>query len=151
MLWPIFVLRGVNLTRYGHICLCIVKMNSFNNNPCVWQFYVFFILFYFVLGYCFSHKFATLTNKMLLVWKWLLWEWFFEHLYTLDNEHFLPVKFCHFPFVPTVLLSLPSHMHISSLPHRYSAAQLHFHWGSSSLLTGSEHMVNGIRFAGEVK
>ncbi|XP_056120890.1 carbonic anhydrase 12 isoform X3 [Rhinichthys klamathensis goyatoka] len=50
----------------------------------------------------------------------------------------------------SVLLSLPSHMHISSLPHRYSAAQLHFHWGSSSLLTGSEHTVNGNRFAGEM-
>ncbi|XP_067235108.1 uncharacterized protein ca12 isoform X2 [Chanodichthys erythropterus] len=41
-------------------------------------------------------------------------------------------------------------MHISSLPHRYSAAQLHFHWGSSSLFTGSEHTVNGKRFAGEM-
>ncbi|XP_067235107.1 carbonic anhydrase 12 isoform X1 [Chanodichthys erythropterus] len=50
----------------------------------------------------------------------------------------------------SVQLSLPSHMHISSLPHRYSAAQLHFHWGSSSLFTGSEHTVNGKRFAGEM-
>ncbi|KAG1938092.1 carbonic anhydrase [Pimephales promelas] len=50
----------------------------------------------------------------------------------------------------SVLLSLPSHMYISSLPHRYSAAQLHFHWGSSSLFTGSEHTVNGNRFAGEM-
>uniref|UniRef100_A0A673J1Z7 Carbonic anhydrase n=1 Tax=Sinocyclocheilus rhinocerous TaxID=307959 RepID=A0A673J1Z7_9TELE len=50
----------------------------------------------------------------------------------------------------SVQLSLPSHMYISSLPHRYSAAQLHFHWGSSNLLTGSEHTVNGKRFAGEM-
>ncbi|XP_056308360.1 carbonic anhydrase 12 isoform X2 [Danio aesculapii] len=50
----------------------------------------------------------------------------------------------------SVQLSLPSHMYISSLPHRYSAAQLHFHWGSSNLLTGSEHTVNGKQFAGEM-
>ncbi|XP_016145841.1 carbonic anhydrase 12 [Sinocyclocheilus grahami] len=50
----------------------------------------------------------------------------------------------------SVQLYLPSHMYISSLPHRYSAAQLHFHWGSSNLLTGSEHTVNGKRFAGEM-
>uniref|UniRef100_A0A673NIT1 Carbonic anhydrase n=1 Tax=Sinocyclocheilus rhinocerous TaxID=307959 RepID=A0A673NIT1_9TELE len=50
----------------------------------------------------------------------------------------------------SVQLSLPSHMYISSLPHRYSAAQLHFHWGSYNLLTGSEHTVNGKQFAGEM-
>ncbi|XP_051546208.1 carbonic anhydrase 12-like [Myxocyprinus asiaticus] len=50
----------------------------------------------------------------------------------------------------SVQLSLPSHMYISSLPHRYSASQLHFHWGSSNLLTGSEHTVNGKRFAAEM-
>ncbi|XP_051548127.1 uncharacterized protein LOC127437324 [Myxocyprinus asiaticus] len=50
----------------------------------------------------------------------------------------------------SVQLSLPSHMYISSLSHRYSAAQLHFHWGSSNLLTGSEHTVNGKRFAAEM-
>ncbi|XP_055048985.2 carbonic anhydrase 12 isoform X1 [Misgurnus anguillicaudatus] len=50
----------------------------------------------------------------------------------------------------SVKISLPSHMYISSLPNRYSAAQLHFHWGSSSLLTGSEHTVNGKQFAAEM-
>ncbi|XP_056595871.1 carbonic anhydrase 12 [Triplophysa dalaica] len=50
----------------------------------------------------------------------------------------------------SVQLSLPPHMYISSLPHRYSAAQLHFHWGSSNLLTGSEHTVNGKQFAAEM-
>ncbi|KTG28369.1 hypothetical protein cypCar_00044080, partial [Cyprinus carpio] len=49
----------------------------------------------------------------------------------------------------SVQLSLPSHMYISSLPYKYSAAQLHFHWGSSNQLTGSEHTVNGKQFAGE--
>lgn len=41
-------------------------------------------------------------------------------------------------------------MHISSLPHRYTAAQLHFHWGSPSKPAGSEHTVNGKRYAAEV-
>uniref|UniRef100_A0A9J7YKP2 Carbonic anhydrase XII n=1 Tax=Cyprinus carpio carpio TaxID=630221 RepID=A0A9J7YKP2_CYPCA len=50
----------------------------------------------------------------------------------------------------SVQLSLPSHMYISSLPYKYSAAQLHFHWGSSNQLTGSEHTVNGKQFAGEI-
>ncbi|XP_059402118.1 carbonic anhydrase 12-like [Carassius carassius] len=50
----------------------------------------------------------------------------------------------------SVQLSLPSQIYISSLPHRYSAAQLHFHWGSYNQLTGSEHTVNGKQFAGEM-
>ncbi|XP_031420692.1 carbonic anhydrase 12 [Clupea harengus] len=50
----------------------------------------------------------------------------------------------------SVQLSLPSRMFISSLPHRYSAAQLHLHWGSPSLLPGSEHTVNGKQFAAEM-
>lgn len=54
-------------------------------------------------------------------------------------------------FLSTVQLSLPSRMYISSLPNRYSAAQLHFHWGSPSLLPGSEHTVNGKQFAAEVR
>lgn len=41
-------------------------------------------------------------------------------------------------------------MYISGLPHRYTAAQLHFHWGSSGRPAGSEHMVNGRQYAAEV-
>ncbi|XP_053282407.1 carbonic anhydrase 12 [Pleuronectes platessa] len=50
----------------------------------------------------------------------------------------------------SVQISLPSKMHISSLPHRYTAAQLHFHWGSSGRPAGSEHMVNSRQFAAEM-
>ncbi|KAI5100512.1 carbonic anhydrase 12 isoform X1 [Silurus meridionalis] len=50
----------------------------------------------------------------------------------------------------SVQLSLPSRMHLSGLPHRYSAAQLHFHWGSSNTPTGSEHTINGKQFAAEM-
>ncbi|XP_058500396.1 carbonic anhydrase 12 isoform X1 [Solea solea] len=50
----------------------------------------------------------------------------------------------------SVQLSLPSKMHISSLPHRYTAAQLHFHWGSSSRAAGSEHTVNNKQYAAEL-
>ncbi|KAM6937098.1 uncharacterized protein ca12 [Xenentodon cancila] len=41
-------------------------------------------------------------------------------------------------------------MYISGLRHRYTAAQLHFHWGSSSQPTGSEHMVNSKQYAAEL-
>ncbi|KAM7396760.1 hypothetical protein PAMP_019777 [Pampus punctatissimus] len=50
----------------------------------------------------------------------------------------------------SVQITLPSKMHISSLPHRYTAAQLHFHWGSSSRPAGSEHMVNNKQYAAEM-
>ncbi|XP_054862498.1 carbonic anhydrase 12 isoform X2 [Amphiprion ocellaris] len=50
----------------------------------------------------------------------------------------------------SVQISLPSKMHISSLPHRYTAAQLHFHWGSSNQPTGSEHTVNSKQYAAEM-
>ncbi|KAG7323957.1 hypothetical protein KOW79_011973 [Hemibagrus wyckioides] len=50
----------------------------------------------------------------------------------------------------SVLLSLPSRMHLAGLSHRYSAAQLHFHWGSSNTPSGSEHTVNGKQFAAEM-
>ncbi|XP_008275033.1 carbonic anhydrase 12 [Stegastes partitus] len=50
----------------------------------------------------------------------------------------------------SVQISLPSKMHISSLPHRYTAAQLHFHWGSSSRPAGSEHTVNSRQYAAEM-
>uniref|UniRef100_A0A673J237 Carbonic anhydrase n=1 Tax=Sinocyclocheilus rhinocerous TaxID=307959 RepID=A0A673J237_9TELE len=47
-------------------------------------------------------------------------------------------------------LSNNGHSGWCSMIIEYSAAQLHFHWGSSNLLTGSEHTVNGKRFAGEM-
>ncbi|XP_029289759.1 uncharacterized protein ca12 isoform X2 [Cottoperca gobio] len=50
----------------------------------------------------------------------------------------------------SVQISLPSKMHISSLHHRYTAAQLHFHWGSSSRQAGSEHTVNSKQYAAEM-
>uniref|UniRef100_A0A3Q2U4G2 Carbonic anhydrase n=1 Tax=Fundulus heteroclitus TaxID=8078 RepID=A0A3Q2U4G2_FUNHE len=37
-----------------------------------------------------------------------------------------------------------------NLRHRYTAAQLHFHWGSSSRPAGSEHMVNSRQYAAEM-
>ncbi|XP_034540727.1 uncharacterized protein ca12 isoform X2 [Notolabrus celidotus] len=50
----------------------------------------------------------------------------------------------------SVQLSLPSKMYISSLPHRYTAAQFHLHWGSSSKPAGSEHLVNSRQYAAEL-
>ncbi|XP_074532915.1 carbonic anhydrase 12 isoform X2 [Halichoeres trimaculatus] len=50
----------------------------------------------------------------------------------------------------SVQLSLPSKMYISSLPHRYTAAQLHLHWGSSGKPAGSEHLVNNRQYAAEL-
>ncbi|KAL7858232.1 hypothetical protein AOLI_G00183340 [Acnodon oligacanthus] len=50
----------------------------------------------------------------------------------------------------SVQLSLSPRMYLSGLPHRYSAAQLHFHWGSPNVLAGSEHTVNGKQFAAEM-
>uniref|UniRef100_A0A3Q2P0I6 Carbonic anhydrase n=1 Tax=Fundulus heteroclitus TaxID=8078 RepID=A0A3Q2P0I6_FUNHE len=47
-------------------------------------------------------------------------------------------------------ISLPPKMYLSSLRHRYTAAQLHFHWGSSSRPAGSEHMVNSRQYAAEM-
>ncbi|XP_041650598.1 carbonic anhydrase 12 [Cheilinus undulatus] len=50
----------------------------------------------------------------------------------------------------SVQLSLPHKMYISSLPRRYTAAQLHLHWGSSNKPAGSEHLVNGRQYAAEL-
>ncbi|XP_053175339.1 carbonic anhydrase 12 [Scomber japonicus] len=60
-----------------------------------------------------------------------------EHLTLGNNGH-------------SVQISLPSKMHISGLPHRYTAAQLHFHWGSPSRPGGSEHLVNSKQYAAEL-
>ncbi|XP_041082655.1 carbonic anhydrase 12-like isoform X2 [Polyodon spathula] len=50
----------------------------------------------------------------------------------------------------SVEMSLPSTMYISSLPQRYSAAQLHFHWGSTDHLGGSEHTIKGKQYPAEM-
>ncbi|XP_051898145.1 carbonic anhydrase 14 [Pristis pectinata] len=50
----------------------------------------------------------------------------------------------------TVKLTLPDSMSISSgFSQKYLAAQLHFHWGSVSS-SGSEHTVDGTRYAAEM-
>ncbi|KAG7276251.1 hypothetical protein CRUP_018633 [Coryphaenoides rupestris] len=56
-----------------------------------------------------------------------------EHLTLGNNGH-------------SVQLSLPSRMFLSSLPHRYAAAQLHFHWGSTNAPAGSEHLMHIVHF-----
>ncbi|KAM9854545.1 carbonic anhydrase 12 [Aulostomus maculatus] len=50
----------------------------------------------------------------------------------------------------SVQISLPSKMHISSLPHRYTAVQLHLHWGTATNLGGSEHLVNSKQYPAEL-
>ncbi|XP_006141815.1 carbonic anhydrase 12 isoform X2 [Tupaia chinensis] len=50
----------------------------------------------------------------------------------------------------SVKLTLPQEMHIQGLPSRYSAMQLHLHWGSRSDPHGSEHTVGGKHFAAEL-
>ncbi|XP_077567491.1 carbonic anhydrase 12 [Stigmatopora nigra] len=50
----------------------------------------------------------------------------------------------------TVQVGLPWTMGVSGLPGRYAAAQLHLHWGSKSNPGGSEHTVDGKRYAAEL-
>ncbi|XP_045677981.1 carbonic anhydrase 12 isoform X1 [Phyllostomus hastatus] len=50
----------------------------------------------------------------------------------------------------SVKLSLPPGMHIQGLPSRYSATQLHLHWGDQNDPRGSEHTVGGEHFAAEL-
>ncbi|XP_042303870.1 carbonic anhydrase 9 isoform X2 [Sceloporus undulatus] len=52
----------------------------------------------------------------------------------------------------TIVLDLPGNMSVSGggFPFPYQAAQLHLHWGSKHALEGSEHTVDGHRFAGEL-
>ncbi|XP_061077225.1 carbonic anhydrase 12 [Conger conger] len=50
----------------------------------------------------------------------------------------------------SVQLSLPPRMQLSGLPQRYSAAQLHLHWGSPGMPAGSEHTVNSKQFTAEL-
>ncbi|XP_075834223.1 carbonic anhydrase 14 isoform X2 [Microtus pennsylvanicus] len=42
----------------------------------------------------------------------------------------------------TVQLSLPSTLHLGGLPRKYTAAQLHLHWGQKGSQEGSEHQIN---------
>uniref|UniRef100_A0A3B3R3K1 Carbonic anhydrase n=1 Tax=Paramormyrops kingsleyae TaxID=1676925 RepID=A0A3B3R3K1_9TELE len=49
-----------------------------------------------------------------------------------------------------VKLYLPSKMYILGLPNRYSAVELHVHWGSPNTPAGSEHTIDGKRFAAEL-
>nr|XP_060621243.1 carbonic anhydrase 9 [Anolis sagrei ordinatus] len=51
-----------------------------------------------------------------------------------------------------VVLDLPRNLSVSGggFPFPYQAAQLHLHWGSQPGLGGSEHTVDGHRFAGEL-
>nr|XP_045251523.1 carbonic anhydrase 12 isoform X3 [Macaca fascicularis] len=61
------------------------------------------------------------------------------------NEQFLLTNNGH-----SVKLNLPSDMHIQGLQSRYSATQLHLHWGNPNDPHGSEHTVSGQHFAAEM-
>uniref|UniRef100_A0A8C5RE24 Carbonic anhydrase n=1 Tax=Laticauda laticaudata TaxID=8630 RepID=A0A8C5RE24_LATLA len=51
-----------------------------------------------------------------------------------------------------LLLGLPKKMTLGGggFPQPYQAAQLHLHWGSGHTRPGSEHTVDGHRYAGEI-
>nr|KAF6391419.1 carbonic anhydrase 12 [Pipistrellus kuhlii] len=55
-----------------------------------------------------------------------------------------------FDWTYLVQLTLPPGMHIQGLPSRYSATQLHLHWGDQNDPHGSEHTVGGKHFAAEL-
>lgn len=59
----------------------------------------------------------------------------------------LPTLACSFF---TVQLSLPPTLHLGGLPRKYTAAQLHLHWGQKGTLKGSEHQINSEATAAEV-
>lgn len=50
----------------------------------------------------------------------------------------------------TVQLSLPPTLHLGGLPRKYTAAQLHLHWGQRGSLEGSEHQINSEATAAEL-
>uniref|UniRef100_A0A8C4SBP7 Alpha-carbonic anhydrase domain-containing protein n=1 Tax=Erpetoichthys calabaricus TaxID=27687 RepID=A0A8C4SBP7_ERPCA len=50
----------------------------------------------------------------------------------------------------TVVMSLPNYMSLEGLPKKYSAVQLHLHWGSRGTEEGSEHQLNGKTYLAEV-
>lgn len=47
-------------------------------------------------------------------------------------------------------LNLTPDMHLQGLQSRYTATQLHLHWGNRNDPHGSEHTVGGKHFAAEV-
>ncbi|KAM7158352.1 carbonic anhydrase 12 isoform 2-T2 [Molossus nigricans] len=61
------------------------------------------------------------------------------------NEQFTLINDGH-----SVKLELPAGLHIQGLPSRYSAKQLHLHWGNQNDPHGSEHIVGGKHFAAEL-
>ncbi|KAM8972204.1 carbonic anhydrase 12 [Pelodytes ibericus] len=50
----------------------------------------------------------------------------------------------------TVSMSIPPTMQLDIPPFQYIASSLHFHWGNSAHPKGSEHCIEGKRFAAEV-
>lgn len=50
----------------------------------------------------------------------------------------------------SVKMNLPQDMHIQGLQSRYSATQLHLHWGDQNDPHGSEHTIGGKHFAAEL-
>ncbi|XP_055971295.1 carbonic anhydrase 12 [Sorex fumeus] len=50
----------------------------------------------------------------------------------------------------SVRLNLPPNLYLHGLPFRYSASQLHLHWGDHSNPRGSEHTIAGEHFAAEL-
>ncbi|KAL8196991.1 UNVERIFIED_CONTAM: Carbonic anhydrase 12 [Gekko kuhli] len=50
----------------------------------------------------------------------------------------------------SVKMSLSPTMHLRNLRTKFSAAQLHLHWGNRNKLEGSEHTVGGKHFAAEL-
>ncbi|XP_072138321.1 carbonic anhydrase 12 [Mobula birostris] len=49
-----------------------------------------------------------------------------------------------------VKVTLPPSMHIISMSHRYTAVQLHLHWGSETEPVGSEHTISGRHYPSEL-
>ncbi|XP_067829344.1 carbonic anhydrase 12 [Heptranchias perlo] len=49
-----------------------------------------------------------------------------------------------------VKMTLPTTMYIDSLPHCYTAVQLHLHWGSETEALGSEHTISGRHYPSEL-
>uniref|UniRef100_A0A3B4Z914 Carbonic anhydrase n=1 Tax=Seriola lalandi dorsalis TaxID=1841481 RepID=A0A3B4Z914_SERLL len=66
-----------------------------------------------------------------------------------------PIEIQNYNLSPNEQLTLGNNGHSgecksSVLPHHYTAAQLHFHWGSSNRAAGSEHTVNSKQYAAEM-
>ncbi|XP_055459692.1 carbonic anhydrase 14 isoform X2 [Psammomys obesus] len=49
-----------------------------------------------------------------------------------------------------IQLSLPPSLHLGGLPRKYTAAQLHLHWGQKGSREGSEHQIDGEATAAEL-